>query len=518
MTKRPTYEELEKKVKELEELLAISKHPGKPLRDTEKFKELAKDDDKKFAATFYKSPVPLAITAVEDGRYVDVNESFIKVMGLKYEELVGNSSTRAGYISSESRSLFLGEYNQKGFVENLELPIQVKGGELRRGLFNSSRIIIDGEDLFLTMVTDITELRRVEEELRQSEAMLSSVFKAVPIGLCVMKNRTYQFANKAWCEQFAYFESDLIGNTTEFLYESKDEFERVGREIDAGLVAKGLSSALTKLRRKEGTFRDVVLTAVPLQREDFSQGVIVAIEDVTDRKQAEQELIWKTALLEAQVEATIDGILIVDGYGKKILINQQLLNIWKVPQHIRDDKDDESLLQYVTSITKFPEKFLEKVSYLYDHPEETSRDEIEFKDGMVLDRYSAPVRSKDGKYYGRIWTFRDVTDQKREELEKLRLEKLQGVLEMAGAICHEMNQPLQIISGLSELLSTNICENDPIREKMETISKQICRMATITKKLMTIKDYETQDYAGISRIVDIDKSSDNGINRQDELL
>lgn len=516
MTEKPTYEELEKKIKELEELLTISKHSGKTLRDSENFKKLAKDDDKKFAATFYKSPIPLAITAIEDGRYIDVNESFIKVMGLKYEELVGNSSTRTGYISSESRSLFLEEYRQKGFVENLELPILVKGDELRRGLFNSSKITIDGEDFFLTMVTDITELRHVEEELRQSEAMLSSVFKATPIGLCVMKNRAYQFANKAWCEQFGYFESDLVGRTTQFLYESEDEYERVGRELDAGLSANGLSSALTKLRRKDGIFRDVILTAVPLQREDIFQGVIVAIEDVTDRRQAEQELVWKTALLEAQVEATIDGILIVDGNGQKILANQQLLDIWKVPQHIRDDKDDASLLQYVTGIAKLPEKFLEKVSYLYDHPEESSRDEIEFKDGMVLDRYSAPVRSKDGKYYGRIWIFRDVTDQKREELERLRLEKLQGILEMAGAICHEMNQPMQIISGLSELLSINFSENDPIRDKMEAINKQICRMATITKKLMTIKDYETQDYAGISRIIDINKSSGNGMKRQGE--
>lgn len=133
---------------------------------------IRKESEEKFAVTFYKSPIPMAVTAMKDGRYIDVNESFMKVMGLKYEELVGNSSTGAGYISSEARALFLEEYHQKGFVKNLELPMRVKGGELRYGLFNTSKISIDSEDFFLTMVTDITELRGIENELRNYRGKL----------------------------------------------------------------------------------------------------------------------------------------------------------------------------------------------------------------------------------------------------------------------------------------------------------------------------------------------------------
>jgi PAS domain S-box-containing protein len=503
------HNELEIRVQErTADLVKANEALQKEIIERKHAEAVLKDSEKKFAAAFYKSPIPMAITAMKDGRYIDVNEPFLNIMGLKYEQLVGNSSTGAGFITGESRALFLEEYRQKGFVENLELPMQVKNGECRRGLFNSSKITIGDEDFFLTMVTDITELRRVEEELRKSEVMLSSVFKAAPIGLCVMKNRVYQFANTAWCEQFGYSESDLIGHTTRFLYENKEEYVRIGQELNATLSTKSLASVSTRLQRKDCALRDVNLTAVPLQREDLSQGLIVAIEDVTDRKRAEQELIWKTALLEAQVEATIDGILIVDGEGKRILVNQRLLDIWKVPQHIRDDEDDTPLLQYVTSITKYPDQFLKKVLYLYDHPAETSRDEIEFKDGMVLDRYSSPVLGKDGKYYGRIWTFRDVTDHKWAEQERLRMEKLQGILEMAGTICHEMNQPMQIISGYSEML-LNLSENHKIHAKLNTINEQIQRMGDITKKLMKIENFETQDYAGFSRIININKISGN---------
>ncbi len=135
------------------------------VRKTEGIKSALRYSEEKFAESFLKSPIPTAITAMEDGRYVEVNEAFAKIMGLKREELIGNSSIGAGFITNEQRALFLQEYCQKGFVENLELRMCVKGGELRYGLFNSSKITIGGEDFFFTTVTDITQRKLLESEL-----------------------------------------------------------------------------------------------------------------------------------------------------------------------------------------------------------------------------------------------------------------------------------------------------------------------------------------------------------------
>jgi PAS domain S-box-containing protein len=132
------------------------------------------------------------------------------------------------------------------------------------------------------------------------------------------------------------------------------------------------------------------------------------------------ELQGKTAFLEAQVNSSLDGIIVVDGQGKKILQNQRTADLLKIPRHIVDDEDDKKQVHWVTGMTKNPEQFIEKVIHLYSHPDEISRDEIELKDETVLDRYSSPVVGKDGKYYGRIWTFRDITERKRTE-ESLRL-------------------------------------------------------------------------------------------------
>jgi two-component system, cell cycle sensor histidine kinase and response regulator CckA len=141
--------------------------------------------------------------------------------------------------------------------------------------------------------------------------------------------------------------------------------------------------------------------------------------EVVEHTRAEEELQWKTAFLEAQVNSSIDGILVVDREGKKSLQNQRFVDLLKIPQHLADEKANENQLRWVTDMTKNPEQFVKKVLYLYAHPDETSRDEIELKDGTVLDRYSSPVVGKDGKYYGRIWTFRDITERKRA-VEELR--------------------------------------------------------------------------------------------------
>jgi len=171
---------------------------------------------------------------------------------------------------------------------------------------------------------DITDRVRMEEALRRSEATLRSVFAATPVGLCLMKNRVYQRANKAWCEGFGYAEAALIGNTTRMLYESEEEYERVGRDLYTHLLKHGLTSVQTRLRRQDGIFRDVTLIAAPLQREDLAAGTVLAIQDITDYLQAAEKLRESRQELADIIEFLPDATLVIDRESRVIAWNRAM--------------------------------------------------------------------------------------------------------------------------------------------------------------------------------------------------
>jgi len=101
---------------------------------------------------------------------------------------------------------------------------------------------------------------------------------------------------------------------------------------------------------------------------------------------------------------------------------------------------------------------------------------------------------------------RSISKRKQTEEQIRKSERLTGVLEMAGTVCHELNQPLQAILGYSQLLMFDIDVNDPLYEKAERIVEQVHRMKTINSKLMKVTEYETKYYLE-EKIIDIDKAS-----------
>lgn len=154
------------------------------------------------------------------------------------------------------------------------------------------------------------------------------------------------------------------------------------------------------------------------------------LSDINARKQAEFELRSKTAFLEAQVNSTNEGILVVDENNRLLILNRRFAAIFTVPQELLGNPAEAPLLEHGLSMVKNPEAFLAKVNHLYSHREETCEDEVELKDGTILDRYSAPVRDESGKYYGRIWSFRDVTERRRNEAA---LRQLSAAVEQSPA-------------------------------------------------------------------------------------
>lgn len=143
-----------------------------------------------------------------------------------------------------------------------------------------------------------------------------------------------------------------------------------------------------------------------------------------------EDLQKSLSLINATVESTADGLLVVDTSGKIVLYNKKFIKMWGVPEDIVASRDDKKAIEFVLNQLADPDAFIKKVKELYATPEAESFDILTFKDGRIFERYSQPQKVGD-KVVGRVWSFRDVTDRKKMEQELSRkLEELEAVMQL----------------------------------------------------------------------------------------
>lgn len=157
-----------------------------------------------------------------------------------------------------------------------------------------------------------------------------------------------------------------------------------------------------------------------------------ADDDEADLKSAEEKLQFANTLLTTQMETSPDGILVVDANARIISFNRRFADMWGVSLDLLEAKDDAPVLAAVTSAMKDPQAFVARVKYLYQHPEEGGRDELETRDGRFIDRHTGVLRTPAGAQLGRVWFFRDITERKLAEAEILRMARRDALTGLAN--------------------------------------------------------------------------------------
>lgn len=134
--------------------------------------ERLRQSEERFAKAFGSSPLAITISTAEDGRYVDVNQAFVKMLGYEREELLNKSSLHLRiWISPEDRQKMLSELESTGSVQGLETRFGTKSAEERLVQISAERIVLNGVSCVLANTRDVTESRRLEAQFRQAQKM-----------------------------------------------------------------------------------------------------------------------------------------------------------------------------------------------------------------------------------------------------------------------------------------------------------------------------------------------------------
>jgi len=277
----------------------------------------------------------------------------------------------------------------------------------------------------LNVANEFEDLRRTQQELELSRAELEreKVFHESLVraqsdlgeGVCIVNLETqrFEFVNDAYCEMHGYTRQELLDMPSFFDLIAEEDKERLEPGLAARLQGVRISDEheVTGVR-KDGTTLRVEAVSKPLD----DVRLVVLVRDVTERWQWARAMERSLSLLEATLESTTDGILVVDSDGRMSAFNSRFVEMWGLPRDVVDSGDDDRALEAALGQLEDPDGFMVNVRELFGSAEE-SFDCVAFKDGRFFERYSKPQRlgGDDGEIVGRVWSFRDVTARRAAE-------------------------------------------------------------------------------------------------------
>jgi PAS domain S-box-containing protein len=362
----------------------------------------------------------------------------------------------------------------------------------------SSRVItIEGSKYYQSIARDITERKIVENTLKESEDRFRKIFEESPFSI-LMTDKDFSIirANQSFCNFIGYREEDLksftFRNFTHADYISNDEISLL--ELVSGKIPV-YNTEKRYIRNDGSVIWGSTMVSIIRNKKDEVQFLLVMIEDITSRKKAAAELENSVSLLKATFESTEDGLLVVNSSGEIVQFNQKFIDMWRIPDEVLATGEDIDALEFVKSQLINPDTFLENVKHLYSVPESTSFDLLEFADGRFYERYSQPQKIK-GNSVGRVWSFRDITYQKKAEADLIAAkEKAEESDRLKTAflhnVSHEIRTPMNAIIGFSTLLNDPELSAEDRGQYIDIIFQSGSQLLSIINDIVDIANVES---------------------------
>lgn len=284
-----------------------------------------KDSEEIFAVAFQKAPFAMALTDVDTGLIVEVNDAFLKLLGYGRDELIGEQTAKLGLWDDPSeRDAVLNELKAGRSVIEREILIRNKSGALLHGLFSASIVHINNKPFILSTNEDITKRKLAETALKESEQKFSTAFQLAPYAITLTDGETEKIVevNEAFITSTGYTREEIIGKRSSelALWVSNEERQSVIGDLRNGIPVRGREY---RFRNKDGSlvYGSFSATVVSIRNKPY---VLGSIEDITEKKRLTGSLEKEQAFRKYLFENAKDGYVLLSLEHRVIDANKQL--------------------------------------------------------------------------------------------------------------------------------------------------------------------------------------------------
>jgi PAS domain S-box-containing protein len=509
---KKTKEELINELQELQQKHdSLKSLYNKDITEQKQAEDAMRESEERCRILFDESPMPTLLSEIPSERIAYINKRMAGILGKPKNEIIGKTANELGLLKNPGDQSKLTEMIiKKGYVDNVKLDKILPDGTQGSDLIFMRIVSLNGKPYCLTIIQDISEQQQAEEALRKSERRYRSLIETTDTGFVIIDNKGIVIdANQEYVRLSGHATLEEILGKSVIGWTANEEKEANEKAVMECMTKGFVRNLEITYVDKSGNRTPIEINATMIEKEG-KQKILTLCRDITGRKKTEEAQKQVYSLLQATLESTADGILVVDQSGKVTSFNKKFGELWHIPQHILDSRDDNTLLSFIFDQLKDADKFISKVQELYSKPYQESFDTIEFKDGRVFERFSKPQQIDD-KIIGRVWSFRDITERKIVEDALLQSEEkfskafrtspyAFAIVNMDEGKIIDVNDAFTTLSGYSW---EEAIDSSTINLKLWVHEEDRQQMLAVLRKKGTVTRLETQLCAKNGNIFDV---------------
>jgi len=458
------------------------------ITERKRAEEALRESEERYRALFEQAPDSIGVVDAETGQLLEFNDRAHEDLGYTREEFQKMRIPDFDVIDSFEDVAKHAEKTLREGTETFETKQRTKRGEIRDALVSLRTISIGGRNFIQAIWRDITERKRAEQALRESEGKYRHIFETTKEGIMATgADGRIVSANPAAAAILGYKDpEEMLGISAINLYDDLKQREL----LFDGLIKKGyVQNCELTLVRKDGT-RAYILGSATVYTD--KEGNILQAEgvfrDITGRKRAEKALATEKERLAVTLQSIADAVIATDTEGKVVSLNAVAEEVTGSSEkeaqgkplselfHILDEKSRESRENPVEEVRRTEETVRMTTDSIL-----IARNGAE----RIIAYSASPIRDTTGNTIGAVLAFHDITEKRKMEEEIRNAQKIEAIGVLAAGIAHDFSNILTGATGKIFLAKMHGKGDSELLEKLAGAEKAIFQAKRLTQQLLT---------------------------------